>query len=347
MFSVPKEGSERSPIIDLSDLNRSLKKKGFKMEDLGKVAKNISRGLWGVKVDLKDAYFHIPLDPEYQKYFAFALGGRTFCFQVLPFGLSSAPWTFTRVMKPIKVWLRLRNIRVSSFLDDFLILASSFRKAIEHTSMLIDLLQKLGFRINWGKSSLEPQRRLQYLGVMIDLESLSFSLPEEKVQAVLAFCRQGQRVPSLTRRELEKLVGYFNFVAKFLNLGRLYLKPIQAWMNANSSVLSRDSKVPLDEVLREALLPWADPDFLRSPVPIKERLPSIEIVTDASDFGWSGILLLEVLRGEWPPALQSMSINWKELKAIHLTLLGFPHQLKGKCVKVWSDSRTALSCIRK
>ena len=121
-------------------------------------------------------------------------------------------------MKPIKVWLRLRNIRVSSFLDDFLILAPSFRKAIEHTSMLIDLLQKLGFRINWGKSSLEPQRRLQYLGVMIDLESLSFSLPEEKVQEVLAFCRQGQRVPS-HEKGAGKASGLLQFRGKISESG--------------------------------------------------------------------------------------------------------------------------------
>ena len=41
MFSVPKGTSERRPIIDLSSMNKLLRKKHFKMEDLRKVAKCI------------------------------------------------------------------------------------------------------------------------------------------------------------------------------------------------------------------------------------------------------------------------------------------------------------------
>ena len=59
MFSVPKGPSERRPIIDLSSLNKLLKKISFKMEDLGRVAKTLSPGLWAVNLDLKDAYLHI------------------------------------------------------------------------------------------------------------------------------------------------------------------------------------------------------------------------------------------------------------------------------------------------
>ena len=157
MFTVPKDGGKRRPIIDLSLLNKRIRKRGFHMEDLKKIAKMVGPNLWGVKLDLKDAYFHVPLSPEFWKYFVFVLGQRVFFFKVLPFGLTSAPWAFSRVLKPIKKLLRLQGIRVTSFLDDFLILARSFQECLDHTAKVIDLLQRLGFRINWEKSSKSPQ----------------------------------------------------------------------------------------------------------------------------------------------------------------------------------------------
>ena len=125
MFSVPKGTTDRRPIIDLSALNKLLRKVTFKMEDLGKVAKSLSPGRWAVKLDLKDAYLHIRLSLEVIKYFGFALGERIFAFLVLPFGLSPAPWIFSRVLKPVKKALRRLGIWITSFLDDFLIVGRS------------------------------------------------------------------------------------------------------------------------------------------------------------------------------------------------------------------------------
>ena len=151
----------------------------------------------------------------------------------------------------------------------------------------------------------------------------------------------------LTRRELERLTGFFNFAAQYLRLGKLFLKPIVLWMNRNTSVALRDRYVLLDDSLREALIPWMDPDFLRCPIPIRRHPFSKTLMTDASLDAWSGILLPHSVRGPWPPEWEGMSMNWKELKAVHLSLIRFQNQLKGHCVRILSDSTTALACIRK
>ena len=346
MFSVPKGTSERRPIIDLSPMNQLLRKKHFKMEDLRKVAKCLFPGLWAVKLDLKDAYMHLRLATAIICLFAFSLGDRIFAFQVLPFGLSTAPWAFSRVLKPIKKALRLMNILISSFLDDFLILARSFQEAVEHTSQTIDLLQRLGFEINWEKSSLFPTRRLEYLGVIIDLEAMTFSLPQEKILKILQFCKATE-ASSLKRKELERLIGFLSFAADFLPLGRLWLKPIQLWFNRNSSPLEREREVWLDGDLRQALLPWSNLAFLSSAVPIHPPPPSLVLMTDASEEGWSGVLQPELAEGSWSDLQLENSMNWLELKAIHLSLLAFLPQLKGRCISLRSDNRTALSCIRR
>ena len=111
----------------------------------------------------------------------------------MPFSLTTAPWAFSRIMAPLMKILRLQNILVSAYLDDFLILARSREEAVRHTEVVINLLQDFGFRINWAKSSLEPVRILEYLGVVLNQEDLTFSLPEEKIQKILDIFRDSQK----------------------------------------------------------------------------------------------------------------------------------------------------------
>ena len=347
MFSVPKKNGKVRPIIDLSALNKMLRVPSFKMETIKKVVQNVLGSLWGASVDITDAYLHVPIHWDFHKFFAFVLGGKIYVFQVLPFGLSPAPWAFSRVMKPIKSSLRVRGIIVFSFLDDFLTLAESPTRLSLHTDMLIQLLQRLGFKINWEKSSLIPQQRLEYLGVFLDLQALSLSLPQSKVESIVASCRALRAQAMDSRRSLECLIGHLNFAAPLFPLGRLYLLPIIRWMNSHTSPASRDLLVPLDQDLKSLLSPWLDPSLLSHPVLMHSPAPSLEIMTDASLFGWSGLLLPHRVEGVWSPDVAEFSMNWKELKAIHLSLLHFSKFIKGKSVKILSDNTTALACLRR
>ena len=107
LFGVPKKNGKIRPILDLSLLNRMLVVPKFKMDHLSKVVPCIGENLWGTTMDLEDAYFHLRIAVMFQLFFAFTLWDevqgklRAFVFLVLPFGLSSAPWYFNRVTKPI------------------------------------------------------------------------------------------------------------------------------------------------------------------------------------------------------------------------------------------------------
>lgn len=63
-----------------------------------RVRQAIAAGDWFATIDLKDAYFQIPIWQGHWRFLRFGFEGRIFEFCVPPFGISLAPQTFTRCM---------------------------------------------------------------------------------------------------------------------------------------------------------------------------------------------------------------------------------------------------------
>jgi len=72
-------------------------------------------------IDLKDASLSVAVEAEPRKYLHFAWADQMYEFQCLPFGLSSAPRVFTKLLKPVVGLLRHQGIRLVIFLDDILL----------------------------------------------------------------------------------------------------------------------------------------------------------------------------------------------------------------------------------
>ena len=61
-------------------------------------------------LDLKDAYYSVPVNTQHRKYPRFEFKGTFNEFTYLPNGLDSAPREFTKLMKPVYVTLRSKRI---------------------------------------------------------------------------------------------------------------------------------------------------------------------------------------------------------------------------------------------
>ena len=83
-FLVPKkEGS----VVNLRPLNKFVKAEHFEMEGMHIVRDLLQEGDWMTRLDLKDAYFTIPIHKHHLKYLRFRWKNKSYQFQSLPFGL--------------------------------------------------------------------------------------------------------------------------------------------------------------------------------------------------------------------------------------------------------------------
>ncbi len=109
-------------VINLKPLNRFLHNPHFKMETSLAIIKAVSPGDWSVSIDLTDAYFRVPIDPEHQHFLCFAVSPmEAYQFQALLIGLSSAPQIFTMILREVAQYVHRCGINFHYYLDDWLI----------------------------------------------------------------------------------------------------------------------------------------------------------------------------------------------------------------------------------
>ena len=85
----------------------------------------ISPGDFMVSIDLKDAYFSVPIFQPHRKYLRFLWNFKRYGFTCLPFGYSLAPRIFSKIFKPVIANFRFLCFRIIIFIDDLIVIANS------------------------------------------------------------------------------------------------------------------------------------------------------------------------------------------------------------------------------
>ena len=104
--------------LNLKYLNEFVEYKHFKMKSLEDVFKIIKKDVWMASVDLKDAFFTIPVHILHQKYFKFEWFNQFYKFLGMPNGYSDAMRIFTKILKPVFRYVRKQGHLSIVFVDD-------------------------------------------------------------------------------------------------------------------------------------------------------------------------------------------------------------------------------------
>lgn len=144
-------------------------------------------------VDLKEAYFSVPISENSKRFLRFIFDEKLYQFNVLPYGLCTAPFVFTKLLKPVNTYLRNKNILMSCYLDDSIFFNKDKNTCRQDVVFACKLLKGLGFVVNFEKSVLEPNKTCKYLGFLLNSRNLTLSVPKEKQQNILEKIKSFQK----------------------------------------------------------------------------------------------------------------------------------------------------------
>ena len=299
-----------------------------------------------VKVDLKDAYLTVPMAEGSQPLLAFRnQGGDLFQFKVLPFGLCTASYVFTKLTKPIVQFLRSVGIQILIYLDDMLICAPSEQQLLEQLSTVLWLLAALGFIINVPKSVLIPSKQIDFLGFTINTSSTTITLPPVKKAEIQRETSRLLRCPSVQTRTLACLLGKLVATRPAVFTAPLHYRALQSLKI--SALHAQREIVPLSQEAINDLRWWSTQLHLHCSSPILKPEALVVITSDASLRGWGAVCQEETTGGLWTTEEACSHINLLELKAAYLAFQCFLKERVSTHILVRLDNRTAISYLNR
>ena len=346
LFVVWKTSGSWRPVIDLSHLNRFVDASHFQMETIQSVLLSVRQGDWMASIDLKEAYLQVPIHPSSRHLLRFVFRGQVYQFKALCFGLSTAPQVFTRVMAPVSAILHSMGIRMRRYLDDWLVQSSSRDSLVRDLQTVLGLCHELGIVVNPQKSNLVPSQIVQYLGVVIDSISFRASPSQDRISRLRSTADAFRSSASPPASLWLSLLGALSSLAHLVPGGRLRMRSLQLCLHRSWDRLDLQAPVPVSLVCLQDLQWWLHLPRLSSGVSLSQVSPDLHFWSDASDVGWGAHLERQVASGLWDSGQAALSINARELLAVHLGLRQFQFSLRGMTVAVFCDNTTAQEILR-
>ena len=348
LFLVEKATGGWRPVIDLSHLNDFVQLTPFKMETVASVLLSVREGDFLASLDLKDAYFQIPIHGSSRKLLRFMSEGTVYQFKALCFGLSTAPQVFTRVFAAVSAWAHARGIQLLRYLDDWLVLSSSEKKAKESIRELLSVCRTLGIVIN-EKSDLVPSQSAKYLCMTIDTGAGMVFPSLARVEKFLTVAERFCTMQSPPAQLWQVVLGHLASLEWLVPHGRLRMRSLQWHLKSQWSPESDPPSLPvaLPEEARRDLSWWMVRDHLLVGVRFGTPAPDLHLYSDASSSGWGAHLLDQNVSGVWSAQEKLLHINLLEMKALFLALQAFQEDVAGHHVTAMCDNSTVVAYINK
>ena len=280
-------------------INRAVKVDKYPIPNVSDLFTQLSGGTVYTTLDMSHAYQQVVLDEESRPLTTINTSKGLFEFERLPFGVSSSPGIFQRIMEQL-----LQNIPMTVvYLDDILVTGRTNEEHDRNLATVLTRLQDAGLRLKKEKCAFR-QKSCTYLGHVIDAEGIHPT--EDKVRAVL-----NAPAPQ-NEQELRSYLGLIHYYHNFLcNLSTL-LAPLHEMTRQNTKwKWGPTQQKAFDE--SKALLVSSDVLVHYNP-----ELPII-LSSDASPYGIGSVLSHRLPDGsDKPIAYASRSLSTAEKKYAQL-----------------------------
>ena len=301
--------------------------------------------------DLKAGYHHVDIFQAHWEYLGFSWGTemelRYFTFKVLPFGLATACYTFSKLMRPLIRHWRGQGIRVIIYIDDGIVAVEGEEKAKLLSTLIQNDLRQAGFITNIEKCNWVPSRCTTWLGFDINLERGQLAVPERKIVSLQSQLRQIVSQKFMPARRVASITG--RIISMSLALG-----PIARFMTRGlyAALSKRQSWCQWIEVTPEALLElkfWLYNLEMYNGQNIWHSPAAYRLVySDASDTGYGGYIVEhgpQIAHGQWSSEEAVQSSTWRELCGVLKVLESLAPKLKNERLKWFSDNQNVVRIL--
>ncbi|UYV60109.1 K02A2.6-like [Cordylochernes scorpioides] len=315
MVVVKKPSGKYRICIDPRELNKWVLREHYTLPAPENILAEIPKAKFYSVLDAKSAFWQVPLSENTSKYLVMSTPFGRYRFLRLPFGISSAPEIFQKIMH--EMFCDIPN--VVCYIDDLLIWARESRLKLT--------LNKLQMATGVVK----------FLGHTISQEGI---LPDQdKVRAI-----QNMQIPK-NKQELQRILGTVTYLAKFIpdlssntsNMRNLLKKDI-IW-NWN---IAADQELNFIKTL------------LTSPPVLRHFDPNepLELFADASKDGLGAILMqkekpLSYASASLTSPQKHYSQIEKELLALYFGCKRFHYFLYGRTFTAYTDLKPLVSLLKK
>ena len=347
-FRDKKDGTVRI-ILDLTQLNLLVKDQHHKLETLKTALEIIQPNDFFTSLDLKAAYYSIPLSESDKKYFKFMWQGNSFQYNVCANGLCSVPRIFSKIIRQIMAFLRLRGHRSTFYLDDTLLLGRNQDSIIRNTLTTLNILEALGFTIHPDKSILKPSTSIKYLGFILDSKNMKITLTEERKENIMNAIVDASKNRKITIRKFSSIIGLLVAAFPAVLYGPLHYRYMEKDKTENLKInLGKfDKYMIISDKSLEEMVWWERNIGLAFGYINKDSNPDTFIYSDASLSGWGCKYNDKCTKGYWSLEEKSLCINALELKAIFYGIKTLVEAKYTKHLRIMTDSMTAVWCINK
>ena len=257
-------------ILNLKSLNKSVPYKKFKMDTISFILHLVRPNMFLAKLDIKDAYYNIPIEESHQKLLKFKFEEKLCKFLALPNGYTEGPRKFTKLLKPPLETLRIQwRILVASYIDDLITMNVTLESCMDIISKRIEILMSLGFVIHPSKSEFVPSKTIEYLGFVINTENITIRLTYAKKMVIFNMCTSLCSTNSCAIRDVAQLLGKFSSSIIAVKMGRLHYRSLEKAKvkNLKAARGNFDKTMILDGQSKLDILWWRD-NIMNSHSPI-------------------------------------------------------------------------------
>jgi len=322
--------------VDYRSLNDASRKDSFPLPRIDQCLDTLVGSQWFSTFDLISGYHQVNMEASSAEKTTFITREGAYQYDVLPFGLASAPATFQRLINGVLQGLNFRTCL--AYLDDIVVFSEDLETHFERLALLFDRIREARLKFKASKCHI-LQSKISFLGYVVSRDGLATD--PEKIRMVDEW-----RTPA-NIHEVRAFLGLTSYYRKFI-LG------------------FADIATPLHRLTGNVKFVWDEP-CQKAFETLKGKLTSAPILvlpsddlpyvldTDASDYAMGAVLSQIVDGNERVIAYASRTFNKaernycttrKELSAVVFFIAYFRQYILGHHFLVRTD-HAALQWLRR